>query len=356
MVFENANHLSAHGHEVKIYHPLIPFRFGEKWTDFKGNYLQTRSLLANIKQGKSVKWFDLKVDLVRVPWISNRLIQDADVVVATAWPTAYAVNNLSKFKGKKFYYIQGYETWRGPLKMVDESYRLPLTHIVVSTWLKDVMKKKFNRKAEDVISHGLDFSKFYNKNKVQNKKKRILMLHNRLELKGFREGIKVFESAQKKYPDIQLVLYGIKSSPLIPSYAEFHQNPSSDKLRKLYSTADIFIYPSWNEGFGIPPMEAMACKCAVVATDVGGIPDYAIKGKTALICEPKDINTMTKHVIRLLDNPDELMKFSMAGYNHIKQFTWERAVSKLERVFQKHLGQDSNGQIQSEEFVGTVIS
>ena len=103
-------------------------------------------------------------------------------------------------------------------------------------------------------------------------------------------------------------------------------------------------------------MEAMACKCAVVATDVGGIPDYAIKGKTALICEPKDINTMTKHVIGLLDNPDQLMKFSRAGYKHIKQFTWERAVSKLERVFQKHLSQDSNGKIQSEEFTEVGIS
>lgn len=236
--------------------------------------------------------------------------------------------------------------------MVDGSYRLPLNPIIVSTWLKNLMKKQFNRETEGVISYGLDFSKFYNENKVPNDKKRILMLCHRLEWKGFREGIKVFESAQKKYPDIQLVLYGIKSSPLIPSYAEFHQNPSSDKLRKLYSTADIFISPSWNEGFGIPPMEAMACKCAVVATNVGGIPDYAIQNKTALICDPRDINAMTKHVIRLLDNSDELMKFSMAGYNHIRQFTWERAVSKLERVFLKHLSQDSNGQIQSEEFVG----
>ena len=49
---------------------------------------------------------------------------------------------------------------------------------------------------------------------------------------------------------------------------------------------------------------------------------------------------MTKHLIRIVDNPDELMRFSMAGYNHIKQYTWERAVSKLESVLlSKHMNE-----------------
>jgi len=356
VIFEYANHLTARGHEVKIYYPLIPMRFGAKWADINRVYHQVKGFLANIKQGKRVNWFDIRVKIIRIPWLSENFIEEADVVVATAWPTAYTVNKLSNTKGKKFYFIQHYETWDGPLNKIDESYRLHLNQIVIATWLKGLMKEKFNREVEGVITNGIDFSKFYNQKKVLNEKKRILMLHNQLKWKGVSDGIKAFELVRKKHPDIQLVMYGVRSSPLIPDYAEFYQKPSPAKLRELYGTSDIFISPSWSEGCQLPPMEAMACKCAVVATDVGGIPDYAIKSKTALVCQPRDIDTMAKHLIRLLDNPDELMKFSMAGYNHIKQFTWERAVSKLEHVFQKHLDQDSDGKIQSEEFVGTAIS
>jgi len=337
IVFEFANHLVDRGYEVLIFHPLIPFRFGDKVVSISGNYWQLRGLLANIKQGKKVNWFDLKAKIIRIPRISNKFIEDADIVVATAWPTAYAVHKLTDKKGKKFYFIQGYETWRGPIETINKSYQLPLNKIVVSNWLKKIIKHKFNQKVDAVVTYGVDFNKFYNEKKVLNDRKKILMMYSPLELKGSADGLKAFEIAKKKHPEIELVMFGVKRGPDVNKYGYFYQNPSISKLRELYSTSDIFILPSWIEGCSIPPMEAMACKCAVVATEVGGIHDYAVKGKTVLVNKPKDVEKMAENIIYLLDNPDELMRLSIAGYNHIKQFTWEKAVNKLERCFKNRL-------------------
>ena len=55
------------------------------------------------------------------------------------------------------------------------------------------------------------------------------------------------------------------------------------EIRNIYNSCDVFLSPSWAEGSQAPPMEAMACGCAVLATNVGGIPDYAIAGETAAV-------------------------------------------------------------------------
>jgi glycosyltransferase involved in cell wall biosynthesis len=128
-------------------------------------------------------------------------------------------------------------------------------------------------------------------------------------------------------------MFGTKRASDIPEGVQFLLKPFGEKLRKLYCSSDIFVSPSWSEGCQLPPMEAMACQCAVVASNVGGIPDYAIPGKTALIFEPHDILEMARHILYLLENPDELKRISFAGYEHIKYFTWEKAAQKMEQIF-----------------------
>jgi hypothetical protein len=76
-------------------------------------------------------------------------------------------------------------------------------------------------------------------------------------------------------------------------------------------------------------MEAMACKCAVVATNVGGIPDYTIAGRTAIIIPPANTMAIIEGVRTLVDDPYRLKKISENGYDHIRQFTWDRATDNL---------------------------
>ena len=134
------------------------------------------------------------------------------------------------------------------------------------------------------------------------------MPYRNLKWKGVNDGINAFEIVRKKYHDIQLVMFGPKLGKDVPAYVEFHEKPSNNKLRAVYNSCDIFLFPSHSEGFGMPPMEAMACKCAVVATNVGAVPDYAIPGETALISPPRMTELLAKNVIKLVENKKLRMK------------------------------------------------
>lgn len=333
VIFQYANQLQKRGHDVILVYPLLPYLRAKKRLSPRGIYQLVTDTIRNLKNGKSVTWFQLEARLVRVPWVSNTFLENSDVVIASSWQTAYSVYRLKPNKGKKAYFIQGYEIWGNVSKeKVDATWKMPLAKIVTSGWLKHKAEREFGVDAFGPLVCGVSLSQFYCKDKIFNKNKRIGMLYHTMELKGVKDGIRVFETARQEHPDIQLVMFGMKRGPDIPAYVEFHENPQQDKIREIYSSCDIWVSPSWTEGFGMPPMEAMACKCAVVATNVGGIPHYTIKDRTALVSKPRDIEAMSKNIIKLLNNSDELKRLSISGYNHIRQFTWEKSAKKLEEI------------------------
>jgi glycosyltransferase involved in cell wall biosynthesis len=337
VVLEYANQLTELGHKVTVTYPLFPYFFGEKKISLKDRWWQLRGLIANLVRGNKVKWFDLKANLKRVPWISEHFVPDCDIVVATAWRTAYSVAKLSKIKGKKIYFIQGYEVWNGSREKVHNSYQLPLTKIIVSNKLKQRIEQIVGQENIYVVSNGINWKKFYNEKKEFNNPPKILLMNHRLKFKGTKDAINAISQVRQKYPNIKVTMFGTSKARGFPDYIEYHFKPIGEMLRQIYSTSDIFVFASWSEGFGLPPMEAMACKCAVVASNVGGIPDYTIPGKTALIFEPQDIRAMANHIIYLLENPDELKRISFAGYEQIKSFTWDRAARKMVHIFLKAL-------------------
>lgn len=337
VIFEYANRLHDRGHDIVCYVPMLAYKFNNH--GFKGVLRRVKSSLGNtFKRRNKVDWFDLKVPIKLVPLINNLFVRDADVTIATAWPTAYSVSKLNKFKGEKYYFIQHYEIWSGPKSLVDCSYKLPLKRLVIAKWLKDLMEKEFRVEVTAVIPNGIDFTKFFNDNKIFNKEKVILMMYHPLEWKGYKDGLKAFEIAKEKHPELKLRLFGLKKGNDIPDYAEFYENPSIDVLRKLYSTSDIFVFPSWTEGWGLPPMEAMACKCAVVATNVGCIREIGTHKETAMICEPRDIYGLASNVLELVENEELLRKISFSGFEKVKNYTWDSSTDLLEKVLINGLG------------------
>jgi glycosyltransferase involved in cell wall biosynthesis len=229
----------------------------------------------------------------------------------------------------KYYFIQHYEVWSGEKSKVDGSYTLPLRHIVIATWLKDIMRKQFGREIHALIPNGVDFKAFYNPEKKWNQTPRLLLMYHSLPWKGFQDGIAVYHKVLQSIPNIKLTIFGMEPCGEIPKDAEYIQNPSPEKLRELYCHADIYLAPSWTEGWHLPPMEAMACKAAVVATNVGCIPDIGVHGQTAMVYEPHDIEGMAEGVVELLKNQAMLEQISVAGYELMQSYTWEKATQRL---------------------------
>lgn len=336
-VFEFANHLYKRNHDVSVIYPLMPIQLDAEWYNIRKQAGRAWRGIGRFKQGTYLEWFDLKVNLIRVPTLAERYIPDADIIVATWWATAYYVKGYSNSKGKKFYLTQHYEIWGGPKEKVNNSYKLGLRIIVNSTWLKNILHDRLKVEVEALIPHAPDLDHFYpERTSKGNNKIRILMAYRNLKWKGIEDGIKAFEIARRKYSNIQLVMFGHKSTKDVPHYAEFHESPSNDRLRTIYNSCDIFLFPSHCEGFGMPPMEAMVCKCAVVTSNVGAVSDYAIPGETALVSPPSIPELLAENIIKLLENEELRKQISEAGYNHIiNNFSWDRSTKALEQTFNK---------------------
>jgi glycosyltransferase involved in cell wall biosynthesis len=332
VIFEHANNLSAWGHDVTIIYPYILERGANKAEILKGKIKQLRRKILSLFGENKIKWFNLndKIKIIRVPDLSANRIPSAEATIATANQTADWLADYPEDKGKKFYFIQDYESWTRSKDKVDTTWKLPLKKIVITSGLKKLAEEKFKENIAGVVYDGIDPKKFYNDEKRFNQKKKILMMYHILEKKGFMDGMKAYTIAREKHPEITLTLFGAyKYKNKLAENVEYFYQPSAEKLRELYSISDIFLWPSREEGFGLPPLEAMACKCAVVSTDTGAIRDYAIHDQTVLIVQPKRPDLMAEEMIKLIESEEKIKQISLNGFKMASEFTWEKSTKKL---------------------------
>lgn len=339
VIYKYAEEFQKKGHEVNIYYPLKLYLL-----DFSRNKIWQKGFvfyrtLVNIYHFcicHDEKKYNDNVNMKFVPLINDFYIPDADYVIATAWPTAYDVAKLGKEKGEKYYFIQDYEIWDDEYKG-NESYKLPLHHIVIAKWIDDVLNKKVGVKKRTIINNGIDLMEYHNENKKINRKEPLnfLMLYHSLPKKGVKYGLEVFDKIRKEYQGVTLTMFGVKKGDDIPDYVNFVENPSQNEIRNLYCNADIYIYPSLIEGWGLTVVEAMAAKCAVVGTNTGCLIDIGINGKNVMISEPKDIEGMVDNIRLLIEDRELLEKISIEGYESVQKLSWDKSVEKFLDVLKK---------------------
>lgn len=179
------------------------------------------------------------------------------------------------------------------------------------------------------------------------KKKQILYVGNLNERKNFIGVIKAFELLERS--DYKLiiigefcnnfnltaatkeVLYRAMQHPRI----EFKHNVSTDELVKLYNESELFLYPSFYEGFGLPVLEAMACGTPVITSNISSLPE--VGGDAALYCNPFEINQIKEKIEILLENKDLQKQLIEKGLERVKQFSWKKTAKKHLEIFHKVL-------------------
>lgn len=114
--------------------------------------------------------------------------------------------------------------------------------------------------------------------------------------------------------------------------AVFTGKVDQEDLPVVYSAADLFAYPSFAEGFGLPIIEAMACGTPVVCSNTASMPEVA--GDAALLIDPRDDAALAAAMGRVLAEPELAADMREKGVGRAAVFTWEKTARGLLRVFE----------------------
>ena len=111
---------------------------------------------------------------------------------------------------------------------------------------------------------------------------------------------------------------------------------SDEDLRGLYSSCRVSVYPSVYEGFGLPPLEAMACGAPVITSRIPVIMETV--GNSARLIDPNDVRELTSALVELLTDPSARAHLSRVGFERAAEFTWERTAEMTLEVYREALG------------------
>jgi glycosyltransferase involved in cell wall biosynthesis len=334
-LLEYANRFYAMGHEVRIILPAQP----QKWYRLDKK-LSTLGKKPTDLNPKSVDWFDNQVPITLLPCNNKSFVPPADVLIATAWQTAEFAARLPQEAGKKFYFIQHYESlWTRDKERAEQTYRLPFQKIVISSWLKQILTDNYQQEANLLVTP-VDKNIFFSEEKSWNTPSRVCLLHHDYDWKGYKEGIAAIKRVRSQNRKVDLVVFGekVKDPKDLFQQAgfefEYHYRPTGDQVARIFSSCDIYLCPSWHEGLGMPSMEAMACRCALVTTDTGGSRDYAFDKETALVSAPKDVEGLASNLTAVMDDKHLMARLSENGQKKIMEFDWGKNCQHLIDLFE----------------------
>ncbi|MCL4199107.1 MAG: glycosyltransferase family 4 protein [Phycisphaerales bacterium] len=268
--------------------------------------------------------------------VTEQDVPDADVSIATWWRTREWIEPWSTAKGVKVYFIRGYEVHGGDPDRVRATYRLPGPKLVIARWLQRLMAEEFGDPHAVLVPNGVDRSQFQAPERAKGRVPAVGMLYGRQAIKGAPTAFEAIRLLQRRDPSIRVVSFG--SQPPLrahtpPGNFEFHLCPDQSVIPTLYSRTDCWIVPSTTEGFGMPGIEAAACRCPLVVTRCGGPEDFVEDGRNGFLVPVGDAQAMADAVSRVLTSAGEQWSsMSRASYEISLRFDWDRSAEILEKA------------------------
>jgi glycosyltransferase involved in cell wall biosynthesis len=348
-----ADRLHRRGHEVFLVGlPPTPLSLLRRLKD----WVRGRGWQAQPKQGPS------HCDSIEVPHhvlkrcrpVVDADVPDADVVIATWWETGEWVENLAPSKGVKVHFMQDYEIWGGPRDRVDATCRLPMPKILGAEWVGTLLRERFGVTDYTVIPYGVDMDLFHAPPRGKQLCPTVGLCYTAFRNKGTDISLKAVEIARQKVPDLRLVAFG-GSPPRddlpLPADCDYSLLVPNDRLRTIYARCDAWLFGTRIEGFGLPILEAMACRTPVIGTPAGAAPELIVQGGGYLV-RPEDPEDMAAAIERLVSLSDtEWRAMSEAAYQTAARYTWDEATD----LFEKALHAAVAGSAQSNPLVSSSL-
>lgn len=204
-----------------------------------------------------------------------------------------------------------------------------------------------------VISEGLNRQMFYPREKGVVQKRYglgnyLLYIGDMRPYKNLERSLEAF--ARLNMNDLSFVIGGKKDPRFYPRIEKrvealslkdkvvFLDYVPEEDLPQLYSEAEVFVFPSLYEGFGLPPLEAMACGCPVVVSNAASLPEVC--GDAVRYVDPYDVESIAQGIHEVLT--DEMMRQNLRakGLERAELFSWERAAKEHLKIFEECLGKE----------------
>ena len=225
--------------------------------------------------------------------------------------------------------------------------------LTVSKFSVDEIRKYTHTTKEiNIVYNAIDFDKF----KIIDDKKSIELVLDKYSLPEkfllFVGNVKPHKNLKNlllaiKDMDINLVIVGKKDGFItgdneitniieknnLKNKIYFTGYVDDDDIPAIYNLAKLFVFPSLYEGFGIPPLEAQACGCPVVCSNVASLPE--VGGKDSVVyCNPYDIEDIKEKIELVLGNDRLQEELVEKGFENIKRFSWEKSAQEIIKIIE----------------------
>lgn len=289
-----------------------------------------------IPENNVISW-PVRAKITRVEALTPSAIPSCDFILPNFFTTVLPV--WESKKGQVVRLSLGYEPlWVKDADFAKQTYLLGAPIITISQWHRQVL---FNHTGlnSTVVSPGVDTSVFHPYSKLSTKigRKTVFFIVRSVPhgytWKGTEDFFEASRQLKKLYPNFDIYVVVTEQIPFQSPIPCLIKTANTDtEMAQNYAQADLFVYASSFEAFGLPPLEAMACGTAVITTDCGGIRDYAKHGTNCLIVPPKDVGQLTSAMYRLLNNDQERQRLAVTGLHHAQSWTWKRTVDQVEAL------------------------
>lgn len=263
-------------------------------------------------------------------------VPDADVSIGTWWETMEWVQRFPASKGIKAYFVRHHELHGGDPDRVKATYFFPSLKLVIAKWLQRLMIETYGCRDVVLVPNGVDWNQFGSPPREKPEVPLVGMLYGPQDWKGAAAAFDALRLLQQRMPQVQVEAFGrvaLRRSDRPPANFRFHLRPSQSTIPELYRRASCWLVPSRLEGFGMPGLEAAACRCPIVATRSGGPEDYVDDGRSGYLVPVDDCNAISKALENVLSAPAANWKaMSEASYQMAQYFNWDRSAELLENA------------------------
>ena len=142
----------------------------------------------------------------------------------------------------------------------------------------------------------------------------------------------IIGDAISKYPQMRRLVHRFQ----LHQHVRFLGFVPDATLAALYRLASVFVFPSLYEGFGLPPLEAMAAGAPVVTSNVSSLPE--VVGDAALLIDPTSAEAIAHAMARVLGEPGLRSELVRRGHERVKAFSWERSVARVREIYAEVAG------------------